>query len=103
MQPCPDLRPVAANETTSAAPSTASSAITPPIIAFSRGRSGRSDWACAGGRISIRAESRVRALLLGLDELAFEHLAGRVARQLIDEHDLARDLVVGEVVLHVVL
>ena len=38
-----------------------------------------------------------------LFELALEHLAGRVARQLVDEHDVARDLVAGEVRLDVLL
>ena len=45
-----------------------------------------------------RVASRAR-----LGELALEHLAGRVARQLVDEHDLARDLEAREVRLHVVL
>ena len=44
--------------------------------------------------------SLVVAVLL---ELALEDLAGRVARQLVEEHDLARHLVVREVVLDVVL
>ena len=38
-----------------------------------------------------------------LFELALEDLAGVVARELVDEHDLARDLVVREVVLDVAL
>ena len=43
--------------------------------------------------------------LLGLArlQLALEHLAGRVARELVEELDLARDLVAGEVVLDVSL
>ncbi len=36
-----------------------------------------------------------------LGELALEHLAGRVSRQLFDKHDLSRHLVAREVVLDV--
>src|SRR6185312_2848528 len=36
-------------------------------------------------------------------QFALEDLAGRVARELVDEHDLARGLVAGEVLLDVVL
>src|SRR5689334_432723 len=36
-------------------------------------------------------------------EVALEHLAGRVARQLVEEDDLARHLVAGEVLLDVTL
>ena len=42
-------------------------------------------------------------LLAVVLELALEHLAGRVARQLVDELDVARDLVAGQVGLDVLL
>src|SRR6185503_9464083 len=42
-------------------------------------------------------------LLLALDQLALEDLAGGVAGQLVEELDLARGLVAGEVLLHVAL
>src|SRR6266550_1378189 len=50
---------------------------------------------------------RARLLLLGLPrplrQLLLQHLAGRVAGELVDELDLARDLVAREVRLHVLL
>src|ERR1700753_2358807 len=48
------------------------------------------------------AGSGIRAILVAVDELTLEHLAGRVARQLVQEHDLARDLVAGQVLTDVV-
>src|ERR1700753_3480458 len=48
------------------------------------------------------AGSGIRAILVAVDELTLEHLAGRVARQLVEEHDLARDLVAGQVLADVV-
>ena len=57
-----------------------------------------------GCSIKWREEPRLGAVgrvVLGGGELALEDLAGRVARQLVHEHDLARDLVAGEVLLDV--
>src|SRR6202012_4563203 len=48
------------------------------------------------------AGSGIRAILVAVGELALEDLAGRVARQLVEEHDLPRDLVAGQVLTHVV-
>src|ERR1700710_846786 len=47
-----------------------------------------------------RGLARVAVLVVVL-EVLLEHLAGRVARQLVEEDDLARHLVAGEVVLDV--
>src|ERR1700753_421656 len=48
------------------------------------------------------AGSGIRAILVAVDELTLEHLVGPVARQLVEEHDLARDLVAGQVLADVV-
>src|SRR3954470_24508470 len=42
-------------------------------------------------------------LALLLQELALQHLAGRVARKLVEELDVARHLVAREMLLHVAL
>src|SRR4051812_32368072 len=60
----------------------------------------------AGTSCSVAARTRTMpparsALVLG--QLALEDLAGRVARQLLHEDDVARDLVAREVRLHVIL
>src|SRR4051794_10925848 len=55
------------------------------------------------GRRPSCSISTASGSLLPLGELALQDLAGCVARQLVDEHDLARDLVAREVRLHVVL
>ena len=45
-----------------------------------------------------RRQSESVGVVLG--QLPLEHLAGGVAGQLVEEHDLARHLVAGQVVLH---
>src|ERR1700753_2261670 len=57
MQPCPDFLVPLANEMMSATARAATTATTPPIIHFSRGRIAglrRTASACPGGRISIQ-------------------------------------------------
>src|SRR4051794_4581440 len=66
--------------------------------------SARQAPAAPGRRARSRAGRgpRPRASVPALGELPLEDLAGRVARQLVDEHDVARDLVAREVRLDVV-
>src|ERR1700742_2417008 len=73
----------------------------PPATRASRAPAsrGRRRRCPAGGRSPPAA----RSLRVALRELALEDLPGRVARQLLQEDDLARDLVAGEVRLDVVL
>src|SRR5579884_1764256 len=116
MQPWPVPCPPLATARMTATARAATAATTAERIQRSRALSEReapTDCACPGGRISTgaslgggRSLARLGPRLLlpalpRLGELALEDLAGRVARQLLDERHLAGDLVVGEVLLDV--
>src|SRR2546423_11717857 len=63
----------------------------------------RASASSSKGATKTARPALTRRPLLALGQLPLEHLARRVARQLVDQDDLARDLVAREVVADVLL
>src|SRR4051812_49102135 len=97
----PSMRPL--SSTSISAPGSSGA---DPIVSTSLAATTRRPSSSHCSATSIERGTMAETLLdleLALGQLALEHLARRVARELVEEDDLARDLVAREVGLDVVL